>query len=201
MFHAICVTFNLLTVTCFQPFLSFIMNTHATASVFRLPFRSADRWLMANQGKGKSRRSLNQLMRQVINIWNSIMIQSSTLLNGVVMNLKRSVCLVSVVTLRLWEEVWRLPIAVFLWLPTEVHWRGRADVHVDPCGGYRLQVGWKCKHASPDRQRKRWRNLNLWVKSRFYTLNCWVTSLRYLLDSFCLWMFVNSNFPELMAAR
>lgn len=71
-----------------------------------LLLRSDDRWLMGNQGKGKSRRSLSQLMRQVINIWDSIMIQSSTFLNVVVMNLNHSVCSVgSVVSLQLWGKM------------------------------------------------------------------------------------------------
>lgn len=52
--------------------------------------RSDDRWLMANQGKGKSRHSLSQLMRQVINIQDWVIIQSNTFLNDVVMNQNHS---------------------------------------------------------------------------------------------------------------
>ena len=135
-----------------------------------LPFRSVDKWLMANQGKGKSKRSLSQLMRQVINIWDSIMIQSSTFLNGVVMNLNHSVCWGSVVSLQLWgktcaEDATGLLIRVCLWSSTEIHRRGPADVHMDACGGDRLQVGFRSNHLTSGNKS----NLILWVKSNFDT--------------------------------
>lgn len=103
--HFIChLSFPFVVSVCLLTLHPLSLSLCLARLLTRFLFRSVDRWLMANQGKGKSRRSLSQLMRQVINIWDSIMIQSSTFLEGVVMNLNHSVCLGSVVSLQLWEE-------------------------------------------------------------------------------------------------
>lgn len=127
-------------------FLLLCISMSSLVKACRLLSRSVDWWLMANRGKEKSRRSLSRLMRQVINICDSIMIQSSTFLNVAVMNLNQTVMFTIFGFLLIMGRIMCRACNCVIYcrlsaVTTAVHRRSREDVHVDVGGGYRLQVG------------------------------------------------------------